>query len=104
WYGPDYYATFVRAGASQRIRADPIHHSILPRLTRKSGCIAADRFSVTPITVRATSSARAAKARSTPERILSVFAARKTRTRRPRTGRTKVQYRTRRLTVNVGVL
>ena len=55
-----------KLGASPRICADPIHHSMRQSLTRKSSYTAAARFSATTSIVRVTPSARAAKAKSTP--------------------------------------
>src|SRR4029077_1791715 len=55
------------------IHKDPTRHLIRPSLTRKNGCIAAALFSATINIARATSSALAAKVRSTPVQIISVF-------------------------------
>src|SRR4029077_5851250 len=76
---------------SQLIRADLIPHSILPSLTRKSASIAAALSFVTTSTAPVTSSALAAKAKSTPARTILVFVAWKKRTRKPQADRTKVQ-------------
>ena len=75
WYRPDYYAQLAKAGgvaSNPRVRIRP---SIRLSLTRKSAFTAAARFFVTTNIARATSSARAAKAKSTPAPIISVFAA-----------------------------
>src|SRR5215510_10816982 len=59
---------------SRAIREDRTRHLILLSLTRRNVFIAAARFFATSNIVRVTSSARAAKAKSIPVRITSVFA------------------------------
>src|SRR4029450_4654811 len=59
--------------AWRTIRKDRIRRLIHPSLTRKNACIAAVHFFATISTAHAISLARAAKGKSIPEQITSVF-------------------------------